>query len=99
MSLFKNEENFPKILLSRYPLRAHFQNCITFPVITNYNKENEITEISLYLSRLRPEKVTSDAEKEKKIISIVKNKARGWLWVGDSVCETDTDIGDKSERG
>ena len=38
-------------------------------------------------------------KKKKKAIPIVKNKERGWLWVGDSVCDTDIDIGDQSERG
>lgn len=31
-------------------------------------------------------------------ISIVKNKAREWLWVGDSVCDTDTMIEDKKKE-
>ena len=34
MSLFKTEESFPRILLSKYPLRTQFQNCIIRSVLT-----------------------------------------------------------------
>lgn len=38
-------------------------------------------------------------KKKKSTTSIVKNKGREWLWVGDSGCDTDIDTGDKSKRG
>lgn len=37
-------------------------------------------------------------QKLKMQISIVKNKSKERLWVGDSVCDTDTMIGDKKRE-
>lgn len=63
-------------------------------------KENGITVTNLYLSRFPPGDrplILPKTKTKKMQIPIDKNKAREQLWVVNSVCDSDTMIGDKRE--